>query len=87
MGRLHVEERTQFDIFLELLTAADELSTLRVGAFFTVIMPTFDLLWAGGCMMRGLIHVLLANDKTEQAVGKVIQNNTVLPFQGALLQR
>ena len=58
---IHVEERTNFDLFLDLLTAADELSALGIGTFFTV-MSTFDLLWAGGCTVRGVIHVLLAND-------------------------
>ena len=54
---IHVEERAKSDLFLDLLTAADELSALGIGTFFTTV-PTSDLLWAGGCMILSLIHFL-----------------------------
>ena len=54
---IHVEERAKSDLFLDLLTAADELSALGIGTFFTTV-STSDLLWAGRCVIMSLVHFL-----------------------------
>ena len=70
---IHVEERTEFDLFLDyLIIAVGELSALGIGTFFTAV-ATFDLLlWAGGRMILmtlSLIHFLQMIDRAERWAG------------------